>query len=257
MRKKLMNGLVVLVIALLATVIGYTSEQTPAKTPDKATVAAPATNTQSGIILKTPIDNMSYSFGVETIKNLKKQQIEINLDAVYQGMKDAASGSKLLMDDMELQQSYAMFQATVRAIQIRERSNIGNDNKKKGAIFLAENKTKEGVVTLPSGLQYKIFKEGNGPKPTKTDTISCYYRGTLIDGTVFDSSAKSNDEGYPAVVSLSSCIPGWQEAIPMMPVGSKWQLFIPSDLAYGPQPSGRYISPNSTLIYEVELLAIK
>ena len=128
---------------------------------------------------------------------------------------------------------------------------------KKGAVFLAENKAKEGVVTLPSGLQYKILKQGTGPKPKDTDTIQCYYRGTLIDGTEFDSSAHSNNEGFPAVVSLSSCIQGWREAIPLMPVGSKWQLFIPSDLAYGQRASGRYIGPNATLIFEVELVAIK
>jgi FKBP-type peptidyl-prolyl cis-trans isomerase len=171
-------------------------------------------------------------------------------------MKDAAAGKKLLMDDEQLSQSYAMFQAMFRAA-IQGRMNTGQDNNKKGAIFLAENKTKEGVVTLPSGLQYKILKEGAGPKPKDTDIIQCYYRGTLIDGTEFDSSAHSNNEGFPATVNLSSCIPGWREAIPLMPVGSKWQLFIPPELAYGTKGSGRYIGPNATLIFEVELVAIK
>jgi FKBP-type peptidyl-prolyl cis-trans isomerase len=259
MRKKWMNGLAVLAVGLLAAAAGCTSEQSPAKkTPDKkAAVAAPVTNAQPSVVLKTPMDQMSYSFGVETVKGLKKQQMELNMDAVYQGMKDATTGNKLLMDDEELKESYAMFQSMFRTTQMQRRMNIGQDNKKKGAIFLAENKDKEGVVTLPSGLQYKILKEGTGPKPKDTDIIQCYYRGMLIDGTEFDSSAKSNDEGEPAVVSLSSCIPGWKEAIPLMPVGSKWQLFIPSELAYGQQPSGRYIGPNATLIYEVELVAIK
>ena len=138
------------------------------------------------------------------------------------------------MDDDELKESYAMFQSMVRANMIQERMNVGQNNMKKGVIFLAENKNKEGVVTLPSGLQYKILKEGTGPKPKDTDTIECYYRGTLIDGTEFDSSTHSNNEGSPATVNLPSCILGWREAIPLMPVGSKWQLFIPSDLAYGP-----------------------
>jgi len=257
MRKKCMNGLAVLAVALLAAVAGCTSGQAPAKTPDKTAVAAPATNTQPSMVLKTPMDMMSYSFGVETAKNIKKQQIEINPDAVYQGMKDAMAGNKFLMDDEQLSQNYAMFQSMVRANMIQGRMNIGQNNQKKGMIFLAENKTKEGVVTLPSGLQYKILKEGTGPKPKDTDTIQCYYRGTLIDGTEFDSSSHSNNEGFPATVSLSSCIAGWREAIPLMPVGSKWQLFIPSDLAYGPRASGRYIGPNATLIFEVELVAIK
>jgi FKBP-type peptidyl-prolyl cis-trans isomerase FklB len=256
MRKKWMNGLAVLAVAILAAVAGCTSGQAPAKTPDKAAVAVPATNAQPGVVLKTPLDMMSYSFGVETAKNLKKQQIEINMDAACQGMKDAAAGNKFLMDDEELKQSYAMFQSMVRA-SYQGRMNTGQDNMKKGAVFLAENKAKEGVVTLPSGLQYKILKQGTGPKPKDTDTIQCYYRGTLIDGTEFDSSAHSNNEGFPAVVSLSSCIQGWREAIPLMPVGSKWQLFIPSDLAYGQRASGRYIGPNATLIFEVELVAIK
>ena len=200
---------------------------------------------------------MSYSFGVETIRNLKKQQIDVNLDFAYQGMKDAMAGNKFLMDDDELKENYAMFQSMVRANMIQGRMNIGQNNQKKGEIFLAENKTKEGVVTLPSGLQYKILKEGTGPKPKDTDTIQCYYRGTLIDGTEFDSSAHSNNEGFPATVNLASCIQGWREALALMPVGSKWQLFIPSGLAYGPRPSGRYIGPNATLIFEVELVAIK
>jgi FKBP-type peptidyl-prolyl cis-trans isomerase len=236
---------------------GCTSEQSPApKTPNKAAVAAPVTNAQPGMVLKTPMDMMSYSFGVETIRNLKKQQIDVNMDFAYQGMKDAMAGNKFLMDDDELKESYAMFQSMVRANMIQGRMNVGQNNQKKGVIFLAENKIKEGVVTLPSGLQYKILKEGTGPKPKDTDTIQCYYRGTLIDGTEFDSSASTNKE-FPATVILPSCIAGWREAIPMMPVGSKWQLFIPPELAYGIKGSGRYIGPNSTLIFEVELVAIK
>ncbi len=257
MRKEWMNGLAVLAVALLATVAGCTSGQAPAKTPDKAAVTAPATNAQPNVVLKTPMDTMSYSLGVETVKNLKKQRIEINADAMCQGVKDAMAGDKFLMDDEELQTNYAMFQSMFRATQARARMNVAQNNKMEGEEFLTANKTKEGVVTLPSGLQYKILKEGNGPKPKDTDTIQCYYRGTLIDGTEFDSSAHSNNEGYPATVNLASCIPGWREAIPLMPVGSKWQLFIPSDLAYGPRPSGRYIGPNATLIFEVELIAIK
>jgi FKBP-type peptidyl-prolyl cis-trans isomerase len=257
MGKKWMNGLIVLAIAILIVGAGCTREQSAVKTPDKAVVASSATNAQPNAVLKTPIDQMSYSYGVQTARNLKKMQVEINPDAVSLGIKDATQGNQLLMSDDELDQSYAMFQSTVRAVQNRARMNVGADNKRKGTVFLAENKTKEGVVTLPDGLQYKILKEGTGPKPKDTDVIQCYYRGTLIDGTKFDSSAKSNDEGFPATVNLASCIAGWKEVIPMMPVGSKWQLFIPPELAYGDKSFGRFIGPNATLIFDVELLAIK
>jgi FKBP-type peptidyl-prolyl cis-trans isomerase len=262
MRKNWMNVLTILVVGLLAAAAGCKtankSVSTPAVTTQKATVATPAPGIQPSMELKTPMDKMSYSLGVETIKNLKKQRIEINADAMSQGMKDATAGDKFLMDGEDLQTNYAMFQSLVRGNQNRARINLAQDNKKEGEEFLAANKTRQGVVTLPSGLQYKILKEGTGPRPTVTDTIQCYYRGTLIDGTEFDSSTqKVWDQGFPANVSLSDCIAGWREAIPMMPVGSKWQLFIPSNLAYGQHASGKFIGPNATLIFEVELVGIK
>jgi FKBP-type peptidyl-prolyl cis-trans isomerase FklB len=131
----------------------------------------------------------------------------------------------------------------------------GDANKKEGDAFLAANKTKEGVVTLPSGLQYKILKEGNGPKPTASDSVVCNYKGTLINGTEFDSSYK---RGEPATFPVTGVIKGWTEALQLMPVGSKWQLFIPPDLAYGPRGTpGGPIGPNATLIFEVELISIK
>ena len=131
---------------------------------------------------------------------------------------------------------------------------VSAENKKEGTAFLARNKTKQGVVTLPSGLQYKILKAGNGKKPVGADTVECHYRGTLINGTEFDSSYR---RGQAASFPVSGVIPGWTEALKLMPVGSKWQLFIPPQLAYGAQGSGRDIGPDATLIFEVELLAIK
>ena len=128
-------------------------------------------------------------------------------------------------------------------------------NKKDGDAFLAANKGKEGVVTLPSGLQYKIVKEGTGPKPTAQDTVECNYKGTLIDGTEFDSTAKHG--GKPATFPVGGVIKGWTEALQLMPVGSKWQLFIPGDLAYGQRGAGGVIGPNATLIFEVELVSIQ
>ncbi len=264
MRNKVINGFIVLFIGILISGAGCSKQQMPAKTPEETkTSAPPVENTLPDKAFKThedlnnPMDKMSYSFGVETYRNLQKQQLEVNPAALCQGIMDAAD-EDLLMDKAELEENYAMFQSMARAIQIRARSSVAQENIKKGAVFLAENKQKEGVVTLPSGLQYKIIKEGNGPKPKVTDTIKCYYVGTLVDGTIFDSSTqKVWDQGQPAIVPLANCIPGWKEAIPMMPVGSKWQLFIPSDLAYGINGSGRLIGPNATLIYEVELVGIQ
>jgi FKBP-type peptidyl-prolyl cis-trans isomerase FklB len=130
----------------------------------------------------------------------------------------------------------------------------GDANKKEGEAFLADNKSKEGVVALPSGLQYKVLKEGNGPKPTATDSVVCNYRGTLINGTEFDSSTK---HGGPATFPVNGVIKGWTEALQLMPVGSKWQLFVPSDLAYAERGAGADIGPNATLIFEVELVSIQ
>jgi FKBP-type peptidyl-prolyl cis-trans isomerase FklB len=131
---------------------------------------------------------------------------------------------------------------------------MSKDNKSKGETFLAQNKSKEGVVTLPSGLQYKILKEGSGPKPSASDTVVCNYRGTLVDGKEFDSSYK---RGQPATFPVSGVIKGWTEALQLMPVGSKWQLFIPSDLGYGDRGAGADIQPGSTLVFEVELVSIQ
>lgn len=257
MRRIWMNGWIVSVFVLLAAAVVCTTEKTSAEDSNKPAATAQGSSAQQSPVLKTPMDKMSYSYGVETVRSFKKQHIEINTDAMYQGMKDAMAGDKFLMDKEELNQSYAMFQSMVRAGMVRSRMNAAQDNKKEGETFLAENKTKEGVVTLPSGLQYKVLKAGSGPKPKDSDVIECNYRGTLIDGTEFDSSARGDNEGAPATVTISSCIPGWSQALQLMPVGSKWQLFVPSSLAYGAKGTGRFIGPNATLIFEVELVAIK
>ena len=130
----------------------------------------------------------------------------------------------------------------------------GEANKHEGDAFLAANKTQEGVVTLPSGLQYKVLKEGTGPKPTASDSVVCNYRGTLLNNTEFDSSYK---RGQPATIPVGGVIKGWTEALQLMPVGSKWQLFIPAELAYGPRGAGGSIGPNATLVFEIELLSIQ
>lgn len=205
-------------------------------------------------VLKTQKDKMSYSIGAEAGKNFKRLGVEVDTDLLVKGLRDALSGEKLLMTDEELRGTMTAYQAEVRQKQAQAARLAAENNKKAGDAFLAENTTKEGIVTLPSGLQYKILKAGDGKMPTAADTVECHYRGTLINGTEFDSSYR---RGQPATFKVTGVIPGWREALKLMSVGSKWQLFIPPQLAYGERGTGRDIGPNATLIFEVELLAIK
>jgi len=186
-------------------------------------------------------------------KSLHKDDVEVDPDVLLRGMKDAMSGGKTALTDDEAKAVMTNLQASLRKQQAEKAQIAAETNKKAGDAFLAENKTKEGVVTLPSGLQYKILTQGTGPKPAATDTVVCNYKGTLLDNTEFDSSYSRNQ---PLTIPVGGVIKGWTEVLQMMPVGSKWQLFIPADLAYGPQAKGP-IGPNSTLIFEVELLSIQ
>lgn len=202
--------------------------------------------------LKTQKDKVSYGIGVDVARNFTRLGIEIDQDALIKGLKDGLSGEKLLMTESDLRATMNAYQVELRGRMMQAMQAAAVENKKKGDAFLSENKTKEGVVTLPSGLQYKILKAGNGNKPSEADTVECNYRGTLIDGTEFDSSYWT---GKPATFKVTGVIPGWTEALKLMPVGSKWQVFIPSQLAYGERGAGRDIGPNATLIFELELLA--
>jgi FKBP-type peptidyl-prolyl cis-trans isomerase len=194
-------------------------------------------------------DMESYAMGVEFMKNLKRQGVDFNFDILMKGMRDAQAGGKLLMTEAEISTSLRMAQSDIKRKTGIDRRVAEQDNKKNGEAFLAENKTKEGVVTLPSGLQYKILKKGDGRKPTEGDTVECLLRGTRIDGTEFYSM-------QPTVFKVSDAIPGWREALKLMPVGSMWQLFIPSQLAYAQRGSGK-IGPYETVIYEIDLVGIK
>lgn len=204
-------------------------------------------------ILKTQKDKLNYSIGVTVVRNFKQQGFEIDLDTLVKGIKDAHSGAKLLMTDEEIHRAMASFQKEQRLKQRQGKLLAAADNKKEGDAFLSENKLKEGIMTLPSGLQYKILKAGDGKRPTDADMVECNYRGTFINGTEFDSSYHTQK---PATFKVTGVIPGWREALKLMPVGSKWQLFIPPQLAYGDRGSGS-IGPNATLLFELELLAIK
>jgi len=203
--------------------------------------------------LKDEKDKISYGYGMEIGKNLKRQGIEINPDLLAQGLKAQLNGDKTLMTEDEVRQTMMAFQQKMQASRMEKSKKEGDENKAKGEAFLAENKKKEGVQTTASGLQYKIITKGTGPIPKSDDTVKTHYRGTLIDGTEFDSSYK---RGEPATFGVTQVIKGWTEALLMMPVGSKWQLFIPGDIAYG--PGGRPgIPPNATLLFDIELISIE
>ena len=228
------------------------SSGTAAKTPS-AKRSATAAKTAAPLVLKTQKDKFSYALGMKMGSNFQKQSVPVDPAILARGIKDAMAGGKTLLTDDEAQAAIMAVQTEVRKQQDEKRQEAGAANKKEGDAFLAENKAKDGVVTSPSGLQYKIITAGTGPKPTASDSVVCNYRGTFINGNEFDSSYK---RGQPATFPVTGVIKGWTEALQLMPVGSKWQLFIPSDLAYG--DSGRPgIEPNSTLIFEVELLSIE
>jgi UDP-GlcNAc:undecaprenyl-phosphate/decaprenyl-phosphate GlcNAc-1-phosphate transferase len=205
-------------------------------------------------LLKTQKEKVSYELGVDVARDIQRRGIEIDADLVMKGFRDALSGQKLLMSEKELRNTRTAVQYELRNKAIHDRRIAAIDNKAAGDAFLAENKMKEGVVTLPSGLQYKILKEGHGRMPAESDTVVCSYQGTLIDGTVFDSSDGANQQ---ATFKMNTVISGWREALKLMPVGSKWQLFIPPQLAYGQQGSGNDIGPNATLIFTLELVSIQ
>jgi FKBP-type peptidyl-prolyl cis-trans isomerase len=232
------------------------SQTSPATKTPGTTPAQPRTTTsaRAQLTLKSNKDKHSYAIVVNIGKQMHKDSVDVDPAIISRGMKDAIAGGKLLLTDDEMKIVLTKFSGELRAKQEAAMQKAGEINKKAGDDFLAQNKTKEGVVALPDGLQYKILKEGTGPKPTATDQVVCNYRGTLLDGTEFDSSYK---HGQPATFSVNTVIKGWTEAVQLMPVGSKWQLFIPADLAYGNRAPVPEIGPNATLIFEVELLSIQ
>src|SRR5437660_6885877 len=199
--------------------------------------------------LKDQKDKVSYSIGMNIGFNLSKQKVDINPDILAAGIKDAIAGKPQLTQD-QVKDVMAQFEKDMEAKQ----KQAGEKNKTEGAKFLEDNKQKPDVKNTASGLQYKVIKEGTGEKPKATDTVSVNYRGTLIDGTEFDSSYK---RGQPATFPLNGVIKGWTEGLQLMKTGSKYQFFIPSDLAYGPRAMGPDIAPNSTLIFDVELKSVQ
>jgi FKBP-type peptidyl-prolyl cis-trans isomerase FklB len=237
-----------LVMSCLLMPVAFAKEASAPKHVKSAGQSAPATAE------KTDNKKVSYGIGVDIGRNFKRLGLDLDLDVLTKGLKDANTGKKLDLSEDELRTVMSAYKTEMMQKQAEAVKSIGATNQKAGEVFLAENAKKDGVVTLPSGLQYKIVKQGDGKMPTEVDTVECNYRGTLIDGIEFDSSART---GKPAQFKLGGVIPGWQEALKLMPVGSKWQLFIPPQLAYGQRGAGRDIGPNATLVFEVELISIK
>jgi FKBP-type peptidyl-prolyl cis-trans isomerase FklB len=265
MRKLLITSITTLAAGLLLVGNAH-AQQTPAATTPTTPAAqapkAPAAKTGQAakprtavpLTLKTEKDKFSYALGMNLGSGLHKQSVDVDPAIFLRGLKDGLAAGKTLLTEQEAQATLVQMQNDLRKKAQEKMQQVAVSNKQTGDAFLASNKAQDGVVTLPSGLQYRILKEGTGPKPAATDSVVCNYRGTLLDGTEFDSSYK---RGQPATFQVNGVIKGWTEALQLMPVGSKWQLVIPSDLAYGERGAGQQIGPNSTLIFEVELLSIQ
>jgi FKBP-type peptidyl-prolyl cis-trans isomerase len=244
--------------------LGYaTAQQTPPASSQQSTAAAPKTaakkpataaKTTPAVTLKTQRDKNSYALGMSIGLGLHKQGVDVDPALVARGVRDQMGGTKTLMSEDEMRATLQQLRGDLAKQQVAKAHEAGAANRKEADAFLAANKAKPGVLTLPDGLQYKVLTAGTGPKPTASDTVTVNYRGTLVNGKEFDSSYK---RGQPVSFPVSGVIKGWTEALQLMPVGSKWQLFIPADLAYGDQPPpGSDIEPGDTLIFDVELLSI-
>ena len=201
----------------------------------------------------SPKEMEAYAVGVDLARNLRRQGIDIQAEALAKGLFDELSRAQLKLSETELRAALTTFQTDLKQKRARTFTAVAEQNRKAAETFLTENKSKEGVVTLPSGLQYRVLKSGEGKTPGEADTVEVNYRGTLLDGTEFDSSFS---RGKPAIFKVGTVIAGWKEALQLMPLGSKWQLFVPAELAYGETGLGRYIGPNAALTFEVELLSI-
>jgi FKBP-type peptidyl-prolyl cis-trans isomerase FklB len=204
--------------------------------------------------LKTTRDQASYAIGLNIGRDLKSNPVSFNTEALLQGIRDILADAEPSLDEQQCRAALQEFQQGMQAAAGQRSRTLGAKNKRDGEAFLAANKAKEGVVTLSSGLQYEVINSGNGKSPTGSDTVRTHYHGTLIDGTIFDSSVQRKE---PISFAVGGVIRGWTEALKLMKVGDKWRLFVPPELAYGQRGAGDVIGPNATLIFEVELLGIE
>ncbi|ASQ46391.1 FKBP-type peptidyl-prolyl cis-trans isomerase N-terminal domain-containing protein [Legionella clemsonensis] len=237
-----------------AAVIGLTMSTAIVAADASTTTTTPATSATPATSLNSDMDKLSYSIGADLGKNFKKQGIDINPAAMAKGLQDGMTGGQLLLTEQQMKDVLNKFQKDLMAKRNAEFNKKAEENKAKGEAFLNQNKAKDGVVSLPSGLQYKILQKGDGAKPSKEDTVTVEYTGKLIDGQVFDSTDRT---GKPATFKVSQVIPGWTEALQLMPAGSTWEVYVPADLAYGPRSVGGPIGPNETLIFKIHLISVK
>ena len=244
-------------VGLITTPLITFAAETPAEAtsqPQEQPTVTLQPQEQPAVTLSNQQDKLSYSFGQNIGNSLKQQQIELNLDLLMKGIQDAVAGKESLLTTEEMRNVLKEYQEERIAKLAAERKKLAETNLQEGEAFLTANKAKEGVITLPSGLQYKVITQGSGKTPKATDQVTTHYRGTLIDGTEFDSSYK---RGKPATFAVNQVIAGWTEALQLMKEGDKWQLFIPAKLGYGERgvPGGK-IGPNATLIFDIELISV-
>ena len=257
--KQVSRPVLAVAIALALTAAGCDKLGDKAATDKSAAAAETTTATDAKADnaipgLETKKQQVSYMVGMSIGKNLEGIKDEIDLDVVEKAMRTMIAGEKPLMDEKQAQEVGAAFQQEMQIKQIAKAAAEGKTNLEEGAAFLAENAKKPGVQTTPSGLQYQVVSEGTGPKPKASDVVRVHYKGTMLDGETFDSSY---DRGEPATFPLAAVVPGWQEGIQLMPVGSKFKLWVPGKLGYGDKvPPGAPIGPNATLVFDVELLEI-
>jgi len=241
-----------LVLGCLVAVSVYAAKRSTRAVPPGKTAIALQDPNQKAALLKTEMDKVSYAIGVQIGQSFKKQEIEIKIEPMMRGLKDSMAGRKLVLSESEIKTVMMSFQQRMMAKQKEHQKVEAAKNLAAGKAYLAANGTKEGVKVLPSGLQYKIIEKGMGKTPTAADKVKTHYRGTLIDGTEFDSSYKRNQ---PAEFPVNQVIKGWTEALQLMKEGGKWELYIPANLAYGEQARPG-LPANSTLIFEIELLEV-
>lgn len=217
-------------------------------------LVVPATFAEQPLVLTTPQEKASYCIGVDLAQNLQKQGVKVDADILAQGLKDVFAGGAKLLSEADIAKTLNLVKTQIRQRQLMAPKLTGDDNRIAGDAFLAANKAKPNVVTLPSGLQYLVLKAGAGSKPGPSDTVECRYHGTLLDGTEFEGSPR---DGKTVTLNLQKIIPGLREALRLMPVGSKWQLFVPPQLGYRSWGKPPFVGPYATLIFDVELVDVK
>ncbi len=251
-----MNKLLTLSAALLVAAAGAAHGQEsgqPAQKPAAPAQAPAQPSTAPSGKPEALVDKASYVIGVNLGKSLKNNDVQANVDLIVKGIRDGLGGGQALLTDEEMQSTMQAFQQQLQQQQEAKKKVLGEKNKTEGEAFLAKTKARPEVKTTASGLQYEVLKEGTGPTPKATDTVTVNYLGTLMDGTKFDSSYDRNE---PATFVLNQVIPGWTEGVQLMKVGSKYKLYIPAALGYGERGAGAVIGPNAPLVFEVELLSI-